>query len=167
MEKHAKTTGKSRKVAQDWGKASLGVPESTTNRPQNPGKLPPKRQRFVDEYLIDLNGAQAAIRAGYSANCAKEQAARLLTVANVQAAVEKGMDERAQRTKISQDYVIATIRDTIERCKGLEAVRTKEGQLIKVQTEDGEAAVMCQFEPQAVLKGSELLGRHLKMFTDK
>ena len=41
-------------------------------------KLIKKRQRFVDEYLIDLNGTQAAIRAGYSVKTANEQAARML-----------------------------------------------------------------------------------------
>ena len=51
--------------------------------------LSPKQSRFIDEYLIDLNGAQAAIRAGYSPRCAKEQASRLLTYANVQAEIEE------------------------------------------------------------------------------
>ena len=42
-------------------------------------QLSEQRQRFVDEYLIDLNGTQAAIRAGYSVKTAQEQASRLLS----------------------------------------------------------------------------------------
>lgn len=44
----------------------------------------PKQERFCNEYLIDLNASQAAIRAGYSQKTSKEQAARLLTKVNLQ-----------------------------------------------------------------------------------
>lgn len=71
------------------------------------GALPVRALLFVKEYLIDLNGAQAAIRAGYSEKCAKEQAARLLTNANVKELVEAGMAERAKRTEITADMVLA------------------------------------------------------------
>lgn len=66
----------------------------------------PKQATFVREYLIDLNGTQAAIRAGYSAKTANEQAARLLANASVAAAVQGGMDARAKRTEITQDQVL-------------------------------------------------------------
>lgn len=72
-------------------------------------KLPPRQQAFVREYLLDLNGAQAAIRAGYSARTAKEQAARLLTNANVSAAIEKAKAARSERTEITQDRVLQEI----------------------------------------------------------
>jgi phage terminase small subunit len=68
--------------------------------------LTPKQQRFVDEYLIDLNGKQAAIRAGYSAKTAHVQAARLLSKANVAAFVAERMAERSERTEIKQDEVL-------------------------------------------------------------
>ena len=48
----------------------------------------PKQERFVAEYLIDLNATQAAIRAGYSPETAKQQGSRLLTIADVKRAVE-------------------------------------------------------------------------------
>ena len=60
-----------------------------TTRRQASG-LTPRQARFVKEYLVDLNGTQAAIRAGYSSRTANEQAARLLANISVKAAVEAG-----------------------------------------------------------------------------
>ncbi len=70
------------------------------------GKLTPKQERFVQEYLIDLNATQAAIRAGYSAHTANEQGARLLTNVSVRSAVEEAKKSRAERTEITQDRVL-------------------------------------------------------------
>jgi len=69
-------------------------------------KITAMRQRFVDEYVVDLNGKQAAIRAGYSVNAAAGQAARLLIIANVQEAIVKAKSKRIERTKIDADYVL-------------------------------------------------------------
>ncbi len=71
-----------------------------------PIKLTPKQRRFVDEYLIDLNATQAAVRAGYSAKTANEQAARLLVNVSVQVAIVEAMETRSTRTEISQDDVL-------------------------------------------------------------
>lgn len=68
--------------------------------------LTPKQARFVDEYLIDLNGTQAAIRAGYSKKTANEQAARLLANVSVAKAIVAAKAERAARTHLSQDRVL-------------------------------------------------------------
>lgn len=68
--------------------------------------ITPKQQRFVAEYLKDLNGTQAAIRAGYSAKTANEQAARLLANVSVQAAIEKAQTKRTERLQIDADYVL-------------------------------------------------------------
>ncbi|MGK9252377.1 terminase small subunit [Paenibacillus humicus] len=68
--------------------------------------LTAKQNKFVAEYLIDLNATQAAIRAGYSKKTAAEQAARLLTNVKVQAAVQSAMAKRAQRTEITADMVL-------------------------------------------------------------
>ncbi|HYF55927.1 MAG TPA: terminase small subunit [Salinarimonas sp.] len=68
--------------------------------------LTPKQARFVEEYLIDLNGTQAAIRAGYSPKTANEQAARLLANASVAAAVAEAQQARSERTQITQDRVL-------------------------------------------------------------
>lgn len=68
--------------------------------------MTPKQQRFVDEYLIDLNATQAAIRAGYSVKAAPQEASRLLTNVKVKAAIEAAMAARAERTEITQDTVL-------------------------------------------------------------
>lgn len=65
-----------------------------------------KQQRFVDEYLIDLNATQAVIRAGYSPKTAQVQGARLLTNAIVQAKVAEGRAKQQERTGITADKVI-------------------------------------------------------------
>ena len=64
-----------------------------------------KRRRFVDEYLIDLNATQAAIRAGYSPHTAIKQGSRLLTFVDVRAAVDAGLKERSQRVQVTADDV--------------------------------------------------------------
>ena len=69
-------------------------------------KLTPKQKRFVDEYLIDLNATQAAIRAGYSPKTANEQAAQLLAKLSIQNYLHKRQSERVQRTEITQDRVL-------------------------------------------------------------
>ena len=69
-------------------------------------KLTEKQQRFVDEYLIDLNATQAAIRAGYSAKTADQQGSRMLANVKVQQAISVAMAERSKRTGINQDRVV-------------------------------------------------------------
>lgn len=68
--------------------------------------LTPKKARFVDEYLVDLNATQAAIRAGYSAKTAYSAGQRLLKDVDVAMALGAAMDERARRTAITADRVI-------------------------------------------------------------
>lgn len=69
-------------------------------------KLTPKQQRFCDEYLIDLNATQAAIRAGYAENRASEQAYQLLQKTTVQKYIQKRKADRVERTEVTQDFVI-------------------------------------------------------------
>lgn len=68
--------------------------------------LTDKQQRFVDEYLIDLNATQAAIRAGYSEKTARSIGQRLLTNVDIQKAIEEAQSKRAERTEITQDMVL-------------------------------------------------------------
>lgn len=69
-------------------------------------KLNEKQLRFVDEYIIDLNATQAAIRAGYSKKTARSQAQRLLTNVDIQGAIAKAVEARSKRTEITQDRVL-------------------------------------------------------------
>lgn len=109
------------------------------------GTLTPKQQAFVREYLVDLNATQAAIRAGYSKKTAGVVGHENLNKPDIAKAIQIEMDKRAARTEITADYVLNGIRDVTER-----------------SAKEGEA-----HNPGAALKGFELLGRHLKLFTDK
>lgn len=83
-------------------KAHPRAAEATT--PSRP--LTPKQQRFVEEYLKDLNATQAAIRAGYSAKTAVQQGPRLLTFVGVAAAISAAIQARSQKTGIDAEWVL-------------------------------------------------------------
>ena len=68
--------------------------------------LTAKQQRFIAEYLIDLNAAQAAIRAGYAVKGAKDQAYQLMQRPEVVAAIKEAIEARNQRTQVDADYVL-------------------------------------------------------------
>jgi phage terminase small subunit len=71
--------------------------------------LTPQKARFVQEYLVDLNATQAALRAGYSPKTAYSQGARLLKDVEVAKAIAAAQGERAERAKKSADDVIAEL----------------------------------------------------------
>lgn len=97
---------------------------------------------FVKEYLCDLNATQAAIRAGYSAKTAMEQGYQLLHKPSVKAAIDELTQARAERVLITADDVLSSIKRIRDKAEADE--------------KNGDA-----------LKANELLGKHLKLFTDK
>lgn len=115
-----------------------------------------RQKVFAEEYPKDLNASKAAKRAGYAKVSSRQTGSLLLKNPEVQAEIQKNLNERSERTKIDADYVLYTIRDTIERCKQAEPVLDDKGQ------ETGEY----KFDANAVLKGADLLGKHLKLWTD-
>lgn len=150
-----------------------------------------KQQRFVEEYLVDLNQTQAAIRCGYSPRTAKQQGSRLLTNADVQAAITAAQARRSERTEVEQDRVLQELaRIGFASLKGLmnwdgQAVRFKPSD----ELTDDEAAAIAAVESETTTytdqegntetkvklklklwdKNTALtnLGRHLGMFKDK
>ncbi|MES2360018.1 MAG: terminase small subunit [Gemmatimonadota bacterium] len=78
--------------------------------------LTPRRAAFVQEYLIDLNGAQAAIRAGYAPNSASVEATRLLADASVAAAVERAKAQRFARVNTNADSVLHEVSLLAQSC---------------------------------------------------
>lgn len=68
--------------------------------------LTKKQERFVEEYLVDLNATQAAIRAGYSPKTAEQMGYQLLQKTSVQKKLEQAMDQRSKRVEITQDRVL-------------------------------------------------------------
>lgn len=141
-------------------------------------KLTAKQQRFCDEYLIDLNATQAAIRAGYSPKTACEQASRLLANVKVQEVIAVKMAIRSKRTGINQDRVLmeiakmafVNIDDVIDlNTAQVKETATKEDlaciQSVKIKpTEYGTEREVRMCDKKSNL---ELLGRHLGMFKDK
>ena len=87
-----------------------------------PMKLTPKQARFVQEYLIDLNAAQAAIRAGYSAKTARVIGHENLIKPDIAAAIEKAMAERAERTELTADWVVDPMKPRVRGSAHLRAV---------------------------------------------
>lgn len=69
-------------------------------------KLTPKQRRFVDEYLIDLNATQAAIRAGYSEKTARQIASEYLTKPHIQAEIQKRQNRLQNKLEITQERVL-------------------------------------------------------------
>ena len=142
-----------------------------------------KQKRFVEEYLLDLNATQAAIRAGYSTNAAKEIGCENLTKPNIQAAIDKAMAERSKRTGVNQDRVLlelakiafvnvsdlmdmdtATVKDTAtdDDLAVISSVKVK-----TFPTKSGELGVEREIRTCDKIRALELLGKHLGMFTDK
>lgn len=144
-------------------------------------KLTEKQQRFVEEYLIDLNGTQAAIRAGYSARTANEQASRLLANVSVQQAVSERMAERSKRTGVSQDRVILELAkiaflkmtDVVDKNGNIKDDADPDDlsciESIKYKHSDTDTGSSTEREVKIAskLKALELLGKHLGMWNDK
>lgn len=128
--------------------------------------LTPRQQRFVDEYLVDLNGTQAAIRAGYSVSGARAHACKLLTNANIQAAISAAQAARQERTELTADEVIRDLREVRNICMGRKTVK-----VVEVVKFEGEATPhevdALVFDANGANKALELLGKHIGMFGDK
>ena len=144
-------------------------------------QLSEQRQRFVEEYLIDLNGTQAAIRAGYSVKTAQEQSSRLLSNVMVQEAISKAMAARSKRTGVNQDRVVLELAkiafvkmtDVVDSNGRIREDATDDDlsciESIKYKESDNEfgGSVEREVKIGSKLKALELLGKHLGMWNDK
>ena len=144
-------------------------------------KLTEKQQRFVDEYLIDLNATQAAIRAGYSAKTADVQGSRMLANCKVQQAISIAMAERSKRTGINQDRVVLELAriafvkmtDIIDSDGKIKDDATDddlaciESVKYKSSESDTGSSVEREVKISPKLKALELRGTHLGMWNDK
>lgn len=138
--------------------------------------LTKKQKQFVDEYLIDLNATQAAIRAGYSPDTANEQGSRLLANVSIRARIDQALAERSRRTGINQDRVIRELA-RIAFVNAADVINSKDATLREDASEDDTAAIQSvkvktfgedgverEIKMADKLKALELLGKHLGMY---
>ncbi len=141
-----------------------------------------KQKRFCDEYIIDLNATQAAIRAGYSPHTAKDIASQNLAKLNILAEINKKLAERSKRTGVNQDRVVRELAkiafvnaaDVIDdRDATVKPTATDDDraciQSVKVKIMDGDKGSVEEREIKLAdkVRALELLGKHLGMFKDK
>ena len=125
-------------------------------------KLTAKQQRFCDEYLIDLNATQAAIRAGYSEKTATEQGSRLLTKVNVKSYIDERMEEKKKTLIADQDEVLQYLTSVLRgESESEEIVVESIGDFMT------EARTMKKAPSEKdKLKAAELLGKRYSLFKD-
>ena len=158
------------------------------------GKLTPKQVRFCEEYLIDLNGAAAARRVGFSSKTAKEQASRLLTNVNVQRLMIKLKQRQSSKAIMTREEVLEELsllaRSSLEnyididentgaiRAKGFDempkdTVRAlqlmEENRVVKESADGKEVTVYykIKFKMHSKIKALEFLGKYYTLFEDK
>ena len=144
--------------------------------------MTPKQERFVQEYLVDLNATQAAIRAGYSPNGAEVTGCKLLRVAKVREAVDAARDKLAAKAgvtaeRIVEEYARLAFSDPRAVMKwGPDGVKLKPSDDLT----DGEAALVAEVSQTETKDGGSMkvklhdkkgaldsLARHLGMFIDR
>ena len=129
--------------------------------------LTPKQQRFVEEYLVDLNATQAAIRAGYSPDTARAIGCENLTKPDIAQAIAEAKRAVSERTEITQDWVLKNLKFVAERCMQATPVLDKKGKPVMIETEDGALSPAYVFDSSGANRSLELLGKHTGLFGDK
>lgn len=107
-------------------------------------KLTAKQTRFVQEYLVDLNATQAAIRAGYSKKTANRIASENLSKLDIQIAIQEAQKACQKRTEVTQDYVIGKLKEITDR--------------------DASDCQDSDLKYSSKIRALELLGKHLGLF---
>lgn len=142
--------------------------------------LTPKQQRFVDEYLVDLNASAAAKRAGYSVRTAEWQGPQLLGKTHVATAIAVAKAERSRRTQVDADWVLkrlaneadADLADLYDDGGNLLPMREwpmvfRKGLVVGFETihestgDDQPMAVVRKIKLQDRTKTVELIGKHV------
>lgn len=130
--------------------------------------MTPKQERFVQEYLIDLNATQAARRAGYSKKTAEFQGSRLLRNVKVQVEISRLRAEQAEAASISAKWVLDNLIEVSERCMQKTPVMKfdREEKCMRQITDENREGVW-QFDASGANRALELIGKHIGMFVDK
>lgn len=153
-----------------------------------------KHERFCHEYIIDHNGTQAAVRAGYSKKTANEQSSQILTILNVKERIKHLEQKSLERIDISADKVLqelgriafASMEDYVDidevtgstHAKGYKDMPPGGGKVVRkikekrrILQSKGEKDDMIlddtyEFELHDKMKALEMLGKNYKLFTD-
>ena len=159
---------------------------------QSEFQITDKMKRFINEYLVDFNATQAAIRAGYSESTAQEQSSQLLARPDIRALIAEGQKAIAERTQSFQDDAVSELKivgfsdlaDFLTVKDGGIVEQKPFNELTKEQTKcikkikqtvrsshsaDGtilHQTAVIEIELHDKLRALELLGRHLGMFND-
>lgn len=138
-----------------------------------------KQKLFVEEYLLDLNATQAAIRAGYSPETAGAIGAENLKKPQIQNAIARAMAERSRRTGVNAERVVlelakiafANAGDLIDAQDATVRAGASREDLAAIQSikvkDMGDMGIEREVRLADKLKALELLGRHLGMFSDR
>lgn len=149
-----------------------------------PDDLNDKQTAFCEEYIVDLNATQAAIRSGYSDNCARQIGAENLTKPVIAKYIQKLVAERSERTAVTADRVLAELAkmaffsmgnviDDEGNTKPLnqwskeDLAALQEITETKIGREEESVVTNTKFKVSDKKANLELLGKHLKLFTDK
>lgn len=117
-----------------------------------------KRERFCQEYLVDANATQAAIRAGYSAKTAHVQGPRLLGNVSVSTRLDYLAAVKAEQTELSARWVLARLHEVADRCMEAVPVRDRRGNIVEGQW---------TFDAAGANRSLELIGKHFRMWVDR
>ena len=151
-----KISGRDSKKEEEYKEDQKKAVEVSEEEPQKEKKLTKKEEMFCLEYLKDFNGAQSAIRAGYSTNSAKQIGCENLTKPYLREYLQQLIDKRSESCELSAQWVLDNLKEVVTRCMTQEPVLDSKGE------ETGE----WKFNSMGANKSLELIGKHLGMFKD-
>lgn len=152
--------------------------EGTSSKKNKSKDMPIKQKLFVYEYLISRNGTDAAIKAGYSKKTAAQIAARLLRNVKIQNCIDNQVKKIEEKSLIDAAFVLQGLKDVSERCLQRKPVMVFDyiNKELVQKTEEvpdpdnpgkTKEEGVWEFDSTGANKAFELLGKHLKLFTDK
>ena len=122
-------------------------------------KLTARQERFILEYLVDLNATQAAIRAGYSPKSARAIACENLAKPDIQEAIALAKQARAEATKIDSEWVLRQAVALYQRC--VQEIKPALHPKTRRQLKDNDGNALYTFNAAAANRALELVGKHV------
>ena len=132
---------------------------------KSPTKLSGKMEQFCQEYLIDLNGRAAAIRAGYSKKSAHVIAAENLTKPNIQQRLAELTQERNKKVSVSQEKILKDLQHIVDRSLQSVPVMVWDAKSMKyIPKLDEHGRSVYEYDPQAASKALDMLSKHVGLY---